>query len=145
MKFLLPATISIVLILLAPTDSLACLCKPEPANKAIKRLKKEADAIFTGTVKTVTKEGREFIVTLTVLDVWKSDGARQITIRTTSGGCSAYFKAEETYLIFARKDEFGDLRTNVCMRTGLLVYSDDDLKHLGKPLKTDATKPKKLS
>lgn len=132
MRILILLTVCAILTFLNPSESLACLCKSESPRRAIKRLQKESTAIFVGTVKTVTKEKLGYRATLIVQKLWKYPAIEEITVQT-EGGCMAWFDTGRVYLVYALKDDFDNLKTNVCMRTRLVEYAAEDLKRLGKP------------
>ena len=127
--------ISICIMFLTANGILACQCKAESSSNAIKKLKKTATVIFTGTVTEVRKEVRDnhvgYWTTFKVKESWKSNHA-EVSI-FSDGGCMAWFESGRTYLVFAKPDSSNRLSTNVCMRTGLIEYAAEDLKLLGKP------------
>ena len=136
MSFLEKLLICIGLVVLSATAVLGCECKVESPGRAIKRLRKTATVILVGRVTEVRKEVRDYHIgywaTLKVKKSWKSDHVDEITV-FTEGGCMAWFETGRTYLVYARPDRSNRLSTNVCMRTRLIEYAEEDLKLLGKP------------
>ena len=132
MRVVVSLIMCVFFALVGPNEALACLCKPEPVRQKIKRLQKESTAIFEGTVKSVTKEKLSYRATLTVRKQWKYPATEEITVRT-EGGCMAWFEVGRDYLVYAVKDDGGEFKTDVCMRTRLVEYAAEDLKRLGKP------------
>ena len=128
--------ICICIVVLNANGALACECKAESPSRAIKRLRKTATVIFTGTVTEVRKEVRDYHIgywaTFKVKKSWKSNHVEEVSV-FTDGGCMAWFETGRTYLVYARPDSSKRLSTNVCMRTGLIEYAAEDLKLLGKP------------
>lgn len=132
MRVVVSVILCLSFTLLTPNEILACLCKPEPVRQKIKRLQRESAAIFEGTVKSVTKDNLRYRATLTVKKLWKYKATEEITVKT-EGGCMAWFEVGRSYLVYAVKDDLGEFKTDVCMRTRLVEYASEDLKRLGKP------------
>lgn len=131
-----------VLLIFNVSTAMACLCQGESPKRTIKKLRKTATVIFSGTVTEVTKEMKEgrlgYWATLKVKQSWKSDRVEEIRVYTT-GGCKAWFETGRTYMVYAQPDESNRLSTNVCMRTRIIEYAAEDLKLLGKPEFTAGT------
>lgn len=132
MRIVILFTLCVGCALFSPAQSLGCLCKSEPVSKTIKRLRKESNAIFVGTVKAVAKDEMGYKATFIVEKTWKSIPVKEATIQT-KGGCMAWFETGRSYLVYAAKDSADKLTTNVCMRTRLIKYASQDLKLLGEP------------
>lgn len=122
-----------LLLSLGAKNTFACLCQPQSPKQRVKFMKKNADAIFTGTVKSVTLSERfVFEVILSVERSWKGQAIKE-QIVYTSGGCRVGFQANQSYLIFAKADENNKLVTEVCWGTRVIKYSEKDIKLLGRP------------
>jgi hypothetical protein len=125
-----------VLLVFNVSAAMACLCEGESPKRTIRKLRKTATVIVSGTVTEVTKERKDgrlgYWATLKVKQSWKSDRVEEIRVYTT-GGCKAWFEAGRTYMVYAQPDAEGRLSTSVCMRTRLIELAADDLKLLGKP------------
>ena len=137
----------LLLIFSIHTSVSACLCENLPVKKRVKRMKRLADAVFTGEAREITGEGDRnggpSRVVLTVSKSWKAWSPKEYTIYT-GGGCAAYFEVGRQYLVYAQKDSSGKLTTDICMGTGLLRLATKDLKYLGRPVevnKTESIKP----
>jgi len=130
--------LSLFCIFLYSTETLACLCKSESPKKAIKRLQKESSEIFIGTVKEVVREKVNYYkATFTVEKSWKGNRVEEVTVYT-EGGCMAWFETGRKYIVYARIGDNDILRTDVCIRTRLVEYADEDIKRLGKPSFTNS-------
>ena len=132
MKIVMFALMSVCCMLMMENKSSACLCKPESPKQTIARLHKEAAAVFIGEAREVSKEFQTYRVVFVVQKAWKFEGKDEITIYT-EGGCMVSFEAGKTYMVYADKDQSAKLYTNMCMRTGLVKYFDEDVKRLGRP------------
>jgi hypothetical protein len=114
----------------------ACLCANLPVKKKVRLMKQKADAIFTGTAKLINGygeiDGGRVKAVLVVEKLWKGAKVDEYTIYT-NGGCSAFFEVGKEYLIYAQKDEKGELTTDICMGTGDIRAAKKDLKYLGRP------------
>ena len=134
MKPVILFTFFAFLLLYGTPNISACLCPSLSAKKRVKIIKKESDVIFTGTVKTVSKEsGTTYKIILTVQQSWKAKGIKEYIIYT-SGGCSVWFEEGKTYLVYAKINENNQLITEMCWGTGIIEYSRKDIKILGKPI-----------
>ena len=131
-----------VLLVFNVSVAMACLCDGESPKRTIKKLRKTATVIFSGTVTEVTKEVKDgrigYWATLKVKQSWKSDRVEELRMYYTVGGCSAWFEEGRTYMVYAKPDAEGRLSTSVCMRTRLIEGAAEDLKLLGKPQFTAA-------
>jgi hypothetical protein len=96
-------------------------------------MKQEADAIFTGIVKSVTQETLStYKIVITAKKSWKAKEVKDYVIYT-SGGCYVGFAVGKTYLVYAKNNEDKQLFTNICWGTGSIELSGKDMKILGKP------------
>lgn len=108
-----------------------------------------ADAVFAGTVIDVDNPypddngfiygGETVQVSFTVEKYWKGVMTEPIIIYTGQGNgdCGIPFEEGESYLVYAYIDDEGDypdgnLHANMCSRTALLYYAEEDLTKLGK-------------
>jgi hypothetical protein len=126
----------IFILVLNAAATPACECKAESPERAIKRLRKTATVIIVGTVIEVNRVVKNnhvaYWATFKVKQSWKSNQLDEISV-FTEGGCMAWFETGRTYIIYAGPDSAKRLSTNVCMRTGLIEYAEEDLRLLGKP------------
>lgn len=121
------AALAIVQMVAGP--AWACTCAPAlPPLKALAK----ADAVFSGEVASIAKRDLEIgdvrkIVVSQVADIavrqsWKGKISGTVKIHTGGGGgdCGFPFEKGESYLIYAMRDDEGNLTTNICMRTWFL-------------------------
>jgi hypothetical protein len=102
-------------------------------KQRVKYMKKNVDAIFVGTVKSVTQgDGLVFRAVLTIDKFWKGKNVGEQVV-FTSGGCRVGFEKDNSYLVYAKGDKNNDLVTEVCWGTRLRKFANDDIKRLGKP------------
>ena len=129
--------IGLTLLLLFTSDARACICAPESTKSRVNRMKTVADAIFVGTVETVEQKygslGKRLVykVTLTVTLSWKKSSPTTIEVFTPAG-CDVFFEVGQKYLVYARRNTFDVLETDLCMGTGLMEFRTRDVKKLGK-------------
>jgi len=120
------------------TDSAsACLCRPGSPGKAFARAKKSASVVFAGQALEVVNgfssgQFRGWRITFRVHKSWKGELRQEVVVFTGPDDCAAYFEVGKEYLVFAAPDAEQRLKTNVCMQTGLLSRSAENLKRLGK-------------
>lgn len=96
-------------------------------------MKKTADIIFVGSVKSVDGNGPLSIeATFVPVKLWKGSAGTELKVRT-SGGCRVNFEEGESYLVYARRDENGRFITDVCLGTAITSLRIVDIKRLGKP------------
>lgn len=142
MKTFLVTVICLLGILLSVQTASACTCKPGSAQSTIKRLRKESAAIFVGKVRQITREFKDYRLTLkvsfSVEQTWKGPQDEEIVVYT-EGGCMASYQVDRTYIVYAYKGETGRLETIICMRNRRLEDAGEDLKRLGKPRKKFTT------
>lgn len=96
-------------------------------------MKKLADAISVGQVKSVSGEMGLNRVIVCVTKSWRGENTEFIVIHTYASGCGVDFQEGESYLIYAKTDSNTRLSTEVCFGTGSIRLAKDDLRHLGKP------------
>jgi len=134
MKQVIFAAFFTLFLLVCANSAFACLCALRSNKEHIKIMKKQADAIFTGTVKAVSREpSLAYKVTFAVQKSWKSKDIKEYTIYT-SGGCNVWFEEGKSYLVYAVREGTGQLITDVCMGTGILLLTQKQVKLLGKPV-----------
>ncbi len=119
-----------VVILLAPSSAHACSCIA-PGSPTVER--DQADAVFAGRVRKVTRLDYRYAVEIDVAKSWKGDVAEREIIWTAldSAACGYYFEKDASYLIYAYVSEGDGLSTNICSRTKTLDDADEDLNALG--------------
>jgi hypothetical protein len=139
MRLLVPKVSFFILALLVfPEAASACLCSAESPKKGFERAKKSSSVIVAGEVIEVVNgfsrgEFRGWRVTLKVTKYWKGEPGRELIVYTGPDDCAAHFEVGKQYLVFAFRDDVDQrLKTNVCMKTGLLSLSGDNLRRLGK-------------
>ena len=126
----------IVATMLYPINkSHACSCiEPPPPLDALA----QADAVFSGKVTVIDQNSDDFSIRFqfAVIDVWKgvTTAETQVITATNSAACGVEFQADEQYLVYAYQDDNGELNTNLCTRTRLLEYAEDDIAALGQPI-----------
>lgn len=134
-------TIYITLAIIAFTfgaaeTSLACSCLAPTGTPRtqVSNAYKDAAAIFSGTVKSVTPtaDGNDMIVTFTVKDTWKGAAVKEITIKTAkeSAMCGYHFEDGKEYIVYAHGTA-ADLGVGNCSRTSGLS-DNSDIKYLVK-------------
>ena len=104
-----------------------CSCaEPPPPEEAYE----EADVVLSGKVLNMDldESGYYFEVSIQTIDVWKGDVLDEIIIltETSSDACGYEFQINNEYLIYAYNYN-GGVYTNICTRTNLLEYADEDL------------------
>jgi hypothetical protein len=103
--------------------ALACDCaRPGSPREELRRV----DAVFSGEVSSVSREGIEFKVE----KFWKGPRTKKISIRYEQSGSTYVFVVGKKYLVYAFGKEI--LETSICTRTKELDKASDDLKELGE-------------
>lgn len=129
----------LMLITFGSSNVFACLCEPISVKQRVKLMKKEADAIFVGTVKSVSVENEKpggtsiHKVVLLVEKSWKAEGVEEYTIHMY-GGCRVEFEEGKSYLVYAKNNEKNQLITEICWGTRGITLATKDIKILGKPV-----------
>lgn len=129
-----------VFVLFCSDAALGCLCKPETPKKRVAKMRSSADVIFAGKVAAAGRDHTEqkmlvFKAEFEVEKAWKGKETlenNKVEIQTR-GGCAVSFEKDGEYLVYAKRNEKGMLETDVCMGSGLIEFSDEDLKELGEP------------
>ena len=153
---------------LSPAPVFGCTCAaPPPEVKTASELAAwtRADAIFEGKVESVglrwklkeaqigdviptvatdlDQDGPVILVSLEVLHSYRGDQRKPMRLTTGLGGgdCGFDFEVGKQYLVYAFKDEAGELSTNTCTRTTRLEKGRDNLAYLrGKRVAPAANK-----
>ena len=139
----------VVWIMLLGGEAFACSCPDFAENTLANRVNaalKQADAVFTGEVITVSEKPgpypyRHLEVEVSLTSVWKGDLTRTLTISTGRNGaaCGVSFEKGETYLVYASNSTWysseGSLTAGLCGRTRRISKATDDLLLLGEPKK----------
>lgn len=94
---------------------------------------REANTIFAGKVLSVRKEGDERIFTLQVEKYWKGTKSKTLEVRYyETWNFQAWLQVGGRYLVYARKDEKGNLVDGRCSMTKNYSEASVELKKLGK-------------
>ena len=100
----------------------------------------DADVVFSGQVLSMELDdsGYNFEVSFETIDVWKGDVLDEIIIltATSSDACGYEFQVNNEYLIYAYSYNWG-IWTNICTRTNLLEYAQEDLDYLSQLITCD--------
>lgn len=112
----------------------SCLLPPAPAV-AVER----ADAVFEARVENITADlasssGAGLVrYDLEVLRQWKGElkAAVQLSSRASGAACGRPLTIGKVYVIYASKQDDGQLTDNSCSRTRLASSADEDLAVLG--------------
>ena len=107
-----------------------CSClEPLPPGEAYE----EADAVFSGQMTNIVMDGSNYYleVSIVTIDVWKGEILDEIIIltETSSDACGYNFQVNNEYLVYGY-NYGGDIYTNICTRTNLLEYANEDLDYL---------------
>lgn len=131
------AYIALALVLWAlPHAVRACSCMAPPAPAvAVER----ADAVFEARVESVRAlpGGRDGVSVvryeLEVLRVWKGEvsSSAELGTRASGSACERNLAVGKVYVIYAGRDDDGELTDNRCSRTRLASTADEDLAVLG--------------
>lgn len=118
-------------LILAPVPAQACSCAPpELPLQALDKVQ----AVFAGLVTDIDifYDTMRVSVTFDVFEFWKGPQEKTIVVSTAlqSATCGFSFNEGEEYLVYAY-DRDGEFSTNLCTRTTLLSYVDEDLEELG--------------
>jgi hypothetical protein len=133
---------SAVLIALASEDAPACTCVPPTVEEA----RRHADAIFLGTVKSVTflepnSPGSRVIVEFSVDRVWKGPVTKEFQMRSIveTTFCEGFFREDlvvgKQLLVFANRVLSGlryTYSTNICTLTGPPDRYANTVRQLGE-------------
>lgn len=126
-------------LLLAPAEAAACSCI-QPAGPV--EYARDVDAVFVGKVTATTPtQGAGGLggtmpgnlVTLAVERTFKGQLDAEVNIATAdnSAACGINFgKPGAQWLVYARRDDAGQLHANLCSRTTTLEHAADDIAAL---------------
>ena len=124
------ANILFISVLIGFAYPCSCLEPPSPEEAY-----EEADVVLSGKVLNMDldESGYYFEVSIQTIDVWKGDVLDEIIIltETSSDACGYEFQINNEYLIYAYNYN-GGVYTNICTRTNLLEYADEDLDYLNQ-------------
>jgi hypothetical protein len=120
--------------LVSAEAALACTCAPPPGPQESLT---SSDAVFTGTVVSVTPSGGSNQVVFQVESVYKNAKCGQVTIVTAldEAACGYTFQVGTSYLVYASRQQ-GKLSTGICSRTQPTSSASGDLTALGQPKTT---------
>jgi hypothetical protein len=137
-KYIASAAGLILFVIFGASNVQACLCSPVSVKERVKTMKKEAHAIFDGTVESVEEISlRTYKVVLSVKRSWKGQKVNDYTIYTigaSPGGCGVSFIKGRSYLVYAATDRNNRLVTEICSGTREITLAKKDLRALGKPV-----------
>lgn len=119
----------------------ACTCVP---SRLACEAAWKADAVFVGTVtqfeSTRVKTDRNDVdewyewrtATFQLSEAFRGISDKEARIGTGSGGgdCGYSFEIGTAYIVYANRDEKGDLSTGICMRTAPVAEAEEDLLYL---------------
>ncbi|HEY0134085.1 MAG TPA: hypothetical protein VGB85_08395, partial [Nannocystis sp.] len=121
----------------------SCMLPPAPAA-AVER----AEAVFEARVENATvdfgAQGPGIVrYDLEVLRQWKGElgAAVQLSTRTSAAACGRNLAVGKVYLIYAARQDDGQLTDNLCSRTRLASTADEDLAVLGPGATAAGTRP----
>lgn len=135
-RLLVPALIpalAFAALLTGAREARACSCvPPPPPATALAR----SASVFIGEVVSVTAEGQQKRVRLTVDERFKGEGDELVTLLTPaqSAACGRNFVKGTRYLVYAEEVE-GVLHDHLCSRTTSLDQAKDDLEALAADAK----------
>lgn len=103
------------------------------AMPSFTRAYQDSSAIFSGKVLSERTEGNERIFTLQVEKYWKGTKSKTLEVRYyETSYYQAWLKVGGRYLVFARKNDKGNLSDNKCSLTRDYSQASAELKKLGK-------------
>jgi len=140
---------------LSPVPAFGCTCAPPPEVKTTSELaaRTKADAIFEGKVESVElgwklneaqvgdviptiatdldHNGPVILVSLEILHSYRGDQRKSTRLSTGLGGgdCGFDFEVGKKYLVYASKDEAGELSTSTCAGTARLEKGRTNLPY----------------
>lgn len=148
--------IALLLLAFSTQAAMACSCAPPPPtlktdNAWLEWRLDGISAVFEGKVENIqfsgwpikpkpvageTIQARDPLkVTFSAVHVYRGEASGEVTIETGLGlgDCGFEFEKGSRYLVFARKDDTGNLTTSICTGTSLLKDAGQNLKLLGIP------------
>lgn len=92
----------------------------------------ESEAVFVGEVLSEKKDGNTKTFDFKVEKYWKGADSKKIKIDVyETARYQAWFKVGKSYLVYASKDEDGNLRVSRCSRSKDVEFAEEDLQKLG--------------
>jgi MYXO-CTERM domain-containing protein len=126
-----------IALVLQPREAAACSCLPPPGPVESAQ---SVDCVFQGKLVSVVdapkpdKYGlQNKIFTFEVVRTFKGQLDLQVNVTTADNeaACGRNFGVEGTeWLIYARRDELGQLYDNLCSRSRTMQYADADIAEL---------------
>lgn len=107
---------------------------PPPPAVAAERAEAVIEARVDGVAGSTDKTGPGVVrYELAVLRVFKGDVpvSAQLVTRASSAACGRSFVIGKRYLIYAGRNDDGELTDTLCSRTRLVTTADEDLAVLG--------------
>lgn len=103
------------------------------ALRGFKATLRDSSAVFAGEVLSETKNGNEKTFEFRVKKYWKGKVEKKVKVTVVETmRFQAWFRVGESYLIFARADEKGQLRDGRCSMSQSLSAASGTLKKLGR-------------
>ena len=111
----------------------ACSClELPPPNQAYE----EVDVVFSGEVISIDENWDNYYnqITIEVTNQWKGESLNiaKLLTEVNSAMCGYEFQINNNYLVYGYKGE-NNIYTNICTRTNLLEYANEDLDFLNGP------------
>lgn len=134
----LAALLSLAFAASFPSKALACVCRPlEPPCQAFWT----AEVVFVGKVTAITSGSEPLSkilgyygpteVLLQVEKSFKGSTGETVTLFLADDSCQYHrFDVGGRYLVYAYKDQEGNLTTSLCSRTRLVEQSSEDLVYI---------------
>ncbi|MBA4496027.1 hypothetical protein ACFO25_15705 [Paenactinomyces guangxiensis] len=118
---------------LFPSPVHACSCVvPGPLEEELA----ESSAVFSGKVIRIDENKAKLKkeVVFKVNEIWKGVNETQIVVETPnqSGACGFDFVEGQEFLVYARANADGKLKTTICSRTKAMSAAKEDLNALDK-------------
>ena len=115
----------------------ACSCERSFGEPDYRHALRNVDAVFSGEVLEI-QELRSLGLRLVVFNSessWSGVKASPVFVFTGTGGgdCGYSFEVGKTYIVWAIRNESGELNTSICSFTVPLAAGGDQLAQLGKP------------
>lgn len=129
-KIVVITVIAVVMAMagIPPAHSCSCAPAPPPAQAF-----QGAEAVLMGKVISIDDGPGPYLVTATlqVARIWKGEKNFLQQIVTTGGAmCGFYFQVGKSYVIYAYKNQGGQLETNNCTRSASTDRAAADLMYL---------------
>ncbi|MEK6281002.1 MAG: hypothetical protein AABN95_11675 [Acidobacteriota bacterium] len=136
------AVLIVMWLVLSAVDAQACTCMGQGAPC---QAYGATAAVFVGTPIGVTHtksepgaDGRSYtwaqrVFTFSVAESFRGvEGAKEVQVRTGQGGgdCGYNFRIGDAYLVYAYRDQSGQLYASICSRTRLVSSASEDLEYI---------------